>query len=144
MLTVQNNWELSAVIIKTTFVDSKPLTRDVYIIPLKEANTSYIWKLEKMHLWLVDASRNWYDSLKSFLLSISLATSKSDPSFFITQKMKLSVVLLQFMLMIFYGQVHTTSNTKELQNCFIIGKENSMPFQHLGLNLSENSMKNIF
>ena len=144
VLTVQNNWELSAINIKTTFVHSKPLTRDVYVIPLKEANTSYIWKLEKMHLWLVDASGNWYDSLKSFLLSIGLATSKSNPSFFITQKMKLSVVLLQFMLMIFYGQVHTTSNTKELQNCFIIGKENSMPFQHLGLNLSENSMKNIF
>ena len=32
----------------------------------------------------------------------------------------------------------------KLRNCFIIGKENSMPFSYLGLNLSENSMKNIF
>ena len=32
----------------------------------------------------------------------------------------------------------------KLQNSFIIGKENSLPFQYLGLNLSENSMKNIF
>ena len=49
-LTVQNNWELSRFNVKTTFVQGKPLTRDVFVIPLKEANTSYIWKLEKMHL----------------------------------------------------------------------------------------------
>ena len=50
------------------------------------------------------------------------------------------------MLMIFYGQVQTTSNEiiTKLHNYFIIGKENSTPFRHLGLNLSENSMKNIF
>ena len=35
-----------------------------------------------MHLWLSSCSRNWYDSLKSFLLSIGLSASKSDPSMF--------------------------------------------------------------
>ena len=30
----------------------------------------------------------------------------------------------------------------KLQNCFIIGKENSVPVWYLGLHLSENSMKN--
>ena len=61
--------------------------------------------------------------------------------------MKLSVVLLQFMSMIFYGEVASNFKHKiiaKLQNCFIIGKDNSMPFRYLGLNLSKNSMKNIF
>ena len=81
-LTGQNNWELSAIDIKTAFLQDKPITRDVYVIPPKEANTSYIWKLEKCIYGLADASRNWYDSLKSFLLSIGSSTSKSDPSMF--------------------------------------------------------------
>ena len=82
MLTVQSNWELSAVNIKTAFLQGKPITRDVYVIPLKEANNSYIWKLKKCIYDLVDASRNWYGSLRSFLLSIGLSTSKSNHSMF--------------------------------------------------------------
>ena len=48
-LTVQNHWELSA------FLQGKPITRDVYVIPPKEANTSYTWKLKKCIYDLVDA-----------------------------------------------------------------------------------------
>ena len=50
VLTVQSNWELLAVNIKTAFLQGKPITIDVYVIPLKEADNSYIWKLKKMHL----------------------------------------------------------------------------------------------
>ena len=81
-LTVQNHWELSAIDIKTAFLQGKPITKDVYVISPKEAHTSYIWKLKKCIYGLVHASRNWYDSLKSFLLSIGLSASKSDPSMF--------------------------------------------------------------
>ena len=80
--SVPKHQELSAIHIKTAFLQGKPITRDVYVIPLKKANTSYIWKLKKYIYGLIDTSRKWYDSLKSFLLSIGLSTSKSNPSMF--------------------------------------------------------------
>ena len=145
-LTGQNNWELSAIDIKTAFLQGKPITRDVYVIPTKEANTSYFWKLKKCIYGLVDASRNWYDSLKSFLLSIGLSTSKSDPSMFYYTENKIVGGFLTIHVNILWSGSNNFEHKiiTKLRNCFIIGKENSMPFQYLGLNLSENSMKNTF
>ena len=53
-LTVQHNSELPAIDIKIAILQGKPIT-DVYVIPLKEANTSYIWKLKRCIYGLVDA-----------------------------------------------------------------------------------------
>ena len=53
-LTVQHNSELPAIDIKIAILQGKPIT-DVYVIPLKEANTSYIWKLKRCVYGLVDA-----------------------------------------------------------------------------------------
>ena len=146
-LNVQNHWELSAVDIKTAFLRGRPVTRDVYVIPPKEANMSCIWKLKKCIYGLVDGSRNWYDSLKLFLLSIGWSTSKSDPSMFYYTE---NEIVSDFIAIHVDDILWSGSNNYEhkiitkLRNCFIIGKENSMPFRYLGLNLSENSMKNIF
>ena len=51
-LTVQNNQELSAIVIKTAFLQGKPITRNVYVIPQKEANIFLYLETEKMHLQL--------------------------------------------------------------------------------------------
>ena len=131
MLTVQSNWELSAVNIKTAFLQGKPITRDVYVIPLKEANNSYIWKLKKCIYDLVDASRNWYGSLRSFLLSIGLSTSKSNHSmFYYTENEIVSGFIAIYVDDILWSGSNNFKHKiiAKLQNCFIIGKENSMPF----------------
>ena len=143
-LTLQNNSELSAINIKTAFLQGKPITIDLYDIPPKEANMSYIWKLKKCIYGLVDPSTNWYDSQKSFLLSFGLSASKSDPSMFYYTE---NEIVSGFIAVHVDDILWSGSNNFEhimitkLQNCFIIGKEKSMSFQYLGLNISENSMK---
>ena len=83
----------------------------------------------------------------NILLSINLSTSKSNPSIFYYRE---NETVSGFIAIHVDDILWSGSNNFEhkiilkLQDCFIIGKENSMPFQYLGLNLSENSMKNIF
>ena len=108
---------------------------------------SYIWKLKKCIYSLVDASRNWYASLKSFLLSIGLSSSKSDKSMFYYTD---NEIVSGFFAIHVDDILWSGSNNFEhkiiakLQNYFIIRKESSTLLRHLGLNLSENSMKNNF
>ena len=45
----QNSWKVNSMDIKTAFLQGKPIDRDVYIRPPKEANTNsnVVWKLKK-------------------------------------------------------------------------------------------------
>ena len=80
------------------------------------------------------------------MLSIGLSTWKSNPSVYYTE----NEIFSRFIAIHVYDILWSGSkNLKhkiivKLQNCFIIGKENSMTFRYLGLNLSENCIKNIF
>ena len=56
-LSSQQNWKLNAIDIKTVFLQGQPISRDIYVIPPKEAKTNSIWKLEKCIYGLLDASR---------------------------------------------------------------------------------------
>ena len=81
------------------------------------------------------------------MLPIGLSTSKSDRSMFYYTK---NEIVSGFIAIHVDDFLWSGSNNFEykiiakLRHCFIIGKENSRPFWYLGLNLSENSMKNIF
>ena len=79
VLTIQNNWELTA------FLQGLRIDREVFVIPPPEANTpeGYRWKLSKRTYGLSDASLKWYSRVKSFVNGNSGAISiKVDPSLF--------------------------------------------------------------
>ena len=46
----------------------------------KEANTTNAWQLKKCIYCTRDASRKWYNRVKTYLLSIGLVMSKADPA----------------------------------------------------------------
>ena len=56
------------------------------MLPLKEANTNNVWHLKKCPDDLVDASRKWYEKVKSVLISLNLSMSKGDLSIFYYHK----------------------------------------------------------
>ena len=51
-------WKLNAIDIKTAFLQSDKIDREIYVIPPKEANTTNVWQLKKCIYGLGDASCN--------------------------------------------------------------------------------------
>ena len=61
-LIAYKNWQLSAIDIKTAFLQGDLLNQDVYIIPPPESEfpPNNVWKLNKCVYGLSDASLQWY------------------------------------------------------------------------------------
>ena len=57
-LTVQNNWNIQAIDIKTACLQGEHIDRNIFVIPPHEANCpkEHIWKLNKCTYSLSDAS----------------------------------------------------------------------------------------
>ena len=70
-LTNQNDWELQAINIRTSFLQGGHIDREVFAIPPPESNTpkEYLWKLNKCIYGLSDASLKWYSRVKNFVNS---------------------------------------------------------------------------
>ena len=43
-------WKLNAVNIKTAFFQGDKIDREIYVMPLKEANTTNVWQLRKVFM----------------------------------------------------------------------------------------------
>ena len=55
-LIASRNWNMSSIDVKTAFLEGRKIERILYLLPLKEANTSKVWKLQKCVYGLADAS----------------------------------------------------------------------------------------
>ena len=75
-------WKIHSIDIKSAFLQGKPLDRDVYLLPPKEANTKNVWKLNQAVYGLSDAGRHWYDRVKANFLKIGLTVSRLDKAVF--------------------------------------------------------------
>lgn len=81
-LIADENWKLNAIDIKTSILQGKEADGKVFVMPPKEAEKNvYLLKKKCVHS-LGDASPNWYNRMKSFLISIGLKMSKGDASIF--------------------------------------------------------------
>ena len=78
------NWDVNSIDIKAAFLQSEGIGRDVYLVPPVEAkcHKSVLWKLEKCVYGLNDAARNWYLTVKTFLLKMNCVQLKTDPAAF--------------------------------------------------------------
>ena len=76
------HWKIHSIDIKSAFLQGKPLDRDIYLKPPKEANTQNVWKLNQAVYGLSDAGRHWYDQVKASFLKIGLVVSKLDKAVF--------------------------------------------------------------
>ena len=53
------NWSIKSIDVVTAFLQGKPMKREVYLRPPKEALTNKLWQLNKCVYGLSDASRHW-------------------------------------------------------------------------------------
>ena len=102
----------------------------------KEANTDKIWLLKKCTCRLVDASRQWYNTVKQVLLSLGFKMSKAGPSLFYCQNNELEgIITIHVDDLLSAGNEQFLKNTiSKIHEKFTVGKECNTAFFYLGLN----------
>ena len=75
-------WRINFVDVQSAFLQGENISRDIYIIPPKEANTNKLWKLIKPVYGLKVASRKWYDKVCNSLIELGMCKIRYDPSLF--------------------------------------------------------------
>ena len=130
--------------IKTAFLQGEQIDREVYIhFPLK-GEKNVLWPLNKCICGLTDASLSWYCKVKHVMLQCGTLFSPFDPAvFFLHQD-----GVLRGAVAVHVGDF-MWSGCKEfeervvmkLREIFQVGKEESISFKFLGLQLKSNKGK---
>ena len=81
MLVSTNNWKIRHIDVQAAFLQGKAITREVFIGPPVEAETTYLLKLKKCIYGLVDGPRMWYVELRDTLVKLGMKVSLYDESF---------------------------------------------------------------
>ena len=83
VIAANQDWPVQTIDIKATFLQRRPIERDVYIVPPVETNVSgKLWRLRKTAYGLIDAARNWYLSVKGTLIDLKCKQSHLDKAVF--------------------------------------------------------------
>ena len=87
-VTASRNYEIKTTDIKSAFLQTNQLERDVFIHPPKEANVDigFIWKLKTALYGLNDAALQFYLTVRELLMSLGMKQSKIDPCLFFYHK----------------------------------------------------------
>ena len=133
-------WKCMSLDVKTAFLQSSTLEREVFIIPPKEAQTNKLWKLNKAVYGLNEASRQWYNRVYDELLKLGLHRSMYDEALFYWKKNgKLEGVIAVHVDDFLFGG--TDGFHKEvierLKTVFEIGKIWITPLRYCGLTIKQ-------
>ena len=83
-IAASKQWAIQMTDIKSAFLQGQDLNRDIYLLPPKEADAEgSLWKLKKGLYGLKEASRLWYDKVKSCLAEQDCTEVASEPGLFI-------------------------------------------------------------
>lgn len=141
-LGMQKNWKFNTIDIKTAFLQSMEINRDVFLKPPKEAKTDLVWKLRICVYGLCDASLQWYQSVKTFMLQSGLQTAPTDPSvFYWTSDSGLEgIIAVHVDDFLWMGSDNFKQKIiRNLRITFNIGKEETEGFKYLGLQMEQNN-----
>ena len=79
-------WTINSIDIKAAFLQGKPINRNLYLKPPKEADaTGKLWRLKKVVYGLSDASRIWYNRVVDELSNLGVKLSQYDKALFLWQ-----------------------------------------------------------
>ena len=141
-IIAQKKWKLNSIDIKAAFLQGENFDREIYISPPKEANTNKIWLLKKCTYGLVDASRQWYNTVKQVLLQLGFKMSKAEPSlFYYKNNNELEgIVTIHVDDFLNAGSEYFFQEIiLKIRQKFTMGKECNTAFRYLGLDLKESN-----
>ncbi len=141
-LAKANNWSVESMDIKAAFLQSQSLDRTVYVKPpanLKKVGL--IWQLEKPAYGLNDSPRNWYNSLKEFLLCIGCLVCRFDPGFFYYKNNNKLIGLILLHVddfMICGNRKFNEDICKKIMQKYDISKHLKGTFKYIGITISQD------
>ena len=133
-----HGWNCHTVDVKSAYLQGDAIDREVYLKPPPEFNNGRLWKLKKTVYGLCDAARQWYNRVKTELISLSVEMCTLDNSLFIWKvDGKLEGVICIYVddflwtgSIAFYNKVIQVLKTK-----FLIGSSASRSFTYIGLTI---------
>ena len=92
-IAASKQWAVQMTDIKSAFLQGQDLSRDIYLLPPKEAKSDgCLWKLKKGLYGLKEASRLWYDKVKSCLADQGCIEVASEPGLFVCKDIQGQVI----------------------------------------------------
>ena len=81
-IIITNGWAINSLDMKSTFLQGKEISSDLFVKPPKEAKIDNLWKLLKNVYGLKDASRRWYLRVRDKFIICGAYVSKYDEAIF--------------------------------------------------------------
>ena len=83
----QNHWKVKTADVTSAFLQSKTLTRGVFVVPVKEADAGdTLWRLKKPMHGLEDSGRYWYLTIAEKLVELGCSKLDTDHAVFSLQR----------------------------------------------------------
>ena len=142
MLVSTNNWKIRHIDVQAAFLQGKAITREVFIRPPVEAETTYLWKLKKCIYGLVDGPRMWYVELRDTLVKLGMKVSLYDESFsfFHVKGVLAGIIAVHVDDLIFSGDDRFQENViGALKQKFKLSTEVDTAFMYTGLEIKQAS-----
>ena len=141
-LAKAHGWKIESVDFKAAFLQSQHLDRQVYVRPPRNLKKiGIIWQLSKPAYGLQDSPRNWYNSLKDYLISIGCGVCRYDPGFFYYRVDN----VLHGMICLHVDDTLVAGSTKfhqiivkKILNQYDISKHVTGNFKYIGMNISQD------
>ena len=128
--------------VMSAFLQGKPITREVYVIPPKEMRREgEIWKLKKAAYGLSDAARMWYESVVEEMMRHGCEKSKFEPAFFLHKTEDTVNGLSVSHVDDFLDAGNETFEREvidKVTETFMIGSAGEREFRYIGINLSQD------
>ena len=143
-------YQLKAMDVKTAFLQTGKLEREVYVVPPKEANeTEYLWRLLKTVYGLVDGPIMWYKHSRKSMLEFGLTPSLIDPTVYFLRGAKGEphrlVVATQVDDFLYAGRKEDMKRFEEfIQSKYTIGHVSSGSFTFNGVNIKFDDKDQCF
>ena len=141
-MAVSNQWNINSIDIKAAFLQGKPISRDVFLKPPKEAHcVGKLWLLNKVVYGLSDASRVWYMRVVDELTKLGVSISKYDKALFMWKENNViqGIIVVHVDDFLWCGSDNFKENViMPMKNIFKISKEYESAFKYIGIDLKQN------
>ena len=134
-------WEINSIDIRAAFLQGKPIDRDIYLKPPKEAKApGKLWKLNQCVYGLNDASRYWYMRVREELIKFNCYPCKVDPTVFYFYNPLEGIKISHVDDFLWAGTERFKSNViQKMKTTFSISEENSTAFKYVGIEIFQDS-----
>jgi hypothetical protein len=143
-IAASKSWNVESTDIKSAFLQGQQLSREVFVVPPKEAgHQGYLWRLKKCMYGLNDAPRKWYLNVSEHLKRFGCVQTKLDPSVFVYKQGNklLGLVLLHVDDFLHIGNAEFYSQVMDkIRSTFSAGKIERNVFRYVGLDINQQRM----